>query len=129
MSCKLRATNKKQRIKMSKEIELGADSNLEDLLSKEGVSVVRFTAPWCGPCRMIAPIFEELADGKDIQATFIKCDTDVNKSIPTKFGVRSIPYVIVLDKDQNILADSVGAKSKDGFIKLIQQGTEKLANH
>jgi len=109
---------------MSKEISL-VSSKLDGVLNESGVTVVRFTANWCGPCRMLAPVFEELSE-EITDVKFLKCDVDELKDMAIKFGVRSIPYIMVVDKDLNILADVVGSQSKDGLIKLIKEAKNKL---
>lgn len=61
---------------------------------REGVSVVDFYADWCGPCKMIAPIFEELS--QELSANFIKINVDNSQDIAAKFQVASIPTLIIL---------------------------------
>ncbi|MDY0123065.1 thioredoxin [Sulfurimonas crateris] len=94
---------------MGKYIEL-TSSDFEATLG-EGVSLVDFWAPWCGPCRMIAPVIEELANDYDGKAKICKVNTDEEQDIAVKFGIRSIPTIIFF-KDGKIEGQVVGAQSK-----------------
>jgi len=97
---------------MGKYIELTAD-NFEATLA-EGVSLVDFWAPWCGPCRMVAPVIEELAEDYDGKAKVCKVNTDEEQEIAVKFGIRSIPTVMFF-KDGELVDQMVGAASKQAF--------------
>ena len=88
------------------------DSNFQEkVLDTEGVAVVDFWAEWCGPCRMIGPIIEEMAKEYDGKALIAKVDVDSNPEISLKYGVRSIPTVLYL-KNGEIVDKQVGATSK-----------------
>ncbi len=97
---------------MGKYIELTAD-NFEATLA-EGVSLVDFWAPWCGPCRMVAPVIEELAEDYDGKAKVCKVNTDEEQEIAVKFGIRSIPTVMFF-KNGELVDQMVGAASKQAF--------------
>ncbi len=97
---------------MGKYIELKSDNF--DATVKKGVSMVDFWAPWCGPCRMLAPIIEELANDFDGKANICKVNTDEEQDLAVKFGVRSIPTVIFL-KDGEVVDTMIGASSKQAF--------------
>ena len=94
---------------MAKYIEL-TPANFEEV-TKEGVSMVDFWAPWCGPCRMIAPVIEELANDYDGKAKICKVNTDEEQDIAVKFGIRSIPTIMFF-KDGKMVDQVVGAQSK-----------------
>ncbi len=97
---------------MAKYIELTSE-NFEATV-KEGVSLVDFWAPWCGPCRMIAPVIEELAEAYDGKANICKVNTDEEQDIGVKYGIRSIPTIMFF-KDGELVDQMVGAASKQAF--------------
>lgn len=97
---------------MGKYIEVGS-SNFEETV-KEGVSMVDFWAPWCGPCRMIAPVIEELASDYEGKAKICKVNTDEEQDLAVKYGIRSIPTIIFF-KDGEQVDTLVGASSKQAF--------------
>jgi len=101
---------------MGKYIELTGD-NFESTLA-EGVSVVDFWAPWCGPCRMIAPVIEELAEDFDGKANICKVNTDEEQDIAVKFGIRSIPTIMFF-KNGKLEDQIVGAQSKQALTEKI----------
>ena len=66
-----------------------------DVLKNELPTLVDFWAPWCGPCRMVKPIVEELSDEYAGKVNFYKMNTDENPAVPTKYGIRSIPSLLI----------------------------------
>ena len=101
---------------MAKYVELSNDS-FEATIA-EGVTMVDFWAPWCGPCRMIAPVVEELAEEYEGKATIAKVNTDEEQDIAVKFGIRSIPTVMFF-KNGEVADTMVGAASKQAFAEKI----------
>ena len=97
---------------MAKYIEL-TPTNFEEV-TKEGVSMVDFWAPWCGPCRMIAPVIEELAADFEGKANICKVNTDEEQDLAVKYGIRSIPTILFM-KNGEVVDQMVGASSKQAF--------------
>jgi thioredoxin 1 len=88
------------------------DSNFDELVLKSDKPVlVDFWAEWCGPCRMVGPIVEELAGEYEGKAVVGKVDVDSNPGISTKFGIRNIPTLLVF-KNGEIVDKQVGAVPK-----------------
>lgn len=97
---------------MGKAIELTA-ANF-DATVKEGVTVVDFWAPWCGPCRMVAPVIEELAGQYEGKVKICKVNTDENQDIAVKFGIRSIPTIMFFKNGEQV-DTIIGAAAKQAF--------------
>jgi thioredoxin 1 len=97
---------------MGKYIEL-TNENFDATIN-EGVSLVDFWAPWCGPCRMIAPVIDELAGDFEGKANICKVNTDEQQDLATKYGVRSIPTILFM-KNGEIVDQLVGASSKQAL--------------
>ena len=97
---------------MGKYVEL-TSATFEDTI-KDGVVLVDFWAPWCGPCRMIAPVIEELAEDFEGKAKICKVNTDEEQDIAVKFGIRSIPTILFF-KNGEMVEQMVGAASKQAF--------------
>jgi len=91
--------------------ELTDNSFAKDILESKGVSLVDFWAPWCGPCRQLSPIVEELSKEMEGKMAVYKCNIDENPEIPSQFAVRGIPTLMIF-KDGKLVDTKVGALSK-----------------
>jgi len=94
------------------------DSNFDAEVSS-GVTLVDFYADWCGPCRMIAPIFEELSNEMNGKAKIAKVDIEAAQNVTANFGVTSIP-TIILFKDGKEVERVVGVRDKAALQTLIE---------
>ncbi len=99
-------------------IEIGDSSFESEVLQAEKPVLVDFWAPWCGPCRAIAPIVEELAETFGDTVKFTKCNVDENPVTPTKYGIKSIPTLIFF-KDGKVLDKIVGIVAKSRLEEMI----------
>ena len=104
---------------MSESIVHVTDDTFEsEVLSSNIPALVDFWAAWCGPCKMIAPLLDELAAEYDGKVKICKVDVDSNREVPAKFNVRGIPTLIIF-KDGTIEATKVGALSKTQLVDFI----------
>ena len=94
--------------------------NFDSLVKGDQLVVVDFWATWCGPCRHIAPIVEEVAAEYEGKAVIGKCDTDENGDIAKQFGVMNIPTLIFLKNGEEV-DRHVGIISKDELVKKVNQ--------
>lgn len=117
-----------RRYRMVKNYDPANDSNkillLKDANFKEktarGVVLVDFWAPWCAPCKMLAPVISELAEEFDSKASIAKLNVDENKAIATEFGIRSIPTVVIFN-DGKAVKQIMGLKSINTYRKAINE--------
>jgi len=92
----------------------------EDVLNSSQPVLVDYWAEWCGPCKMIAPILDEVATGYEGKLQVAKMNVDENRDIPAKFGIRGIPTLMIF-KDGQLAATKVGAMSKSQLTAFIDQ--------
>lgn len=88
---------------MNKNLKELTDSNYNDLVKAEQLTIIDFWAEWCGPCKMMLPIFTNIAENNnDENLSFLKMNVDENSKIPYKFNIRSIPTILFLKDDKEI---------------------------
>ncbi|CAH0991868.1 Thioredoxin 1 [Sinobacterium norvegicum] len=105
---------------MSDNVVHATDASFEaEVLNADVPVLVDFWAEWCGPCKMIAPVLDDLAEEYAGKIKVVKVDVDANNETPTKFGVRGIPTLIIF-KGGNADATKVGALSKTQLREFIE---------
>ncbi len=98
---------------MSEKVIHVTDATFEaEVLKSELPVLLDFWAPWCGPCKMIAPVLDQLAEELDGKVKIAKINVDDNQQIPAQFGVRGIPTLVVFKDGKNV-ATKVGALAKN----------------
>ena len=102
---------------MAREI---TDANFQSVLAEGKPVVVDFWAPWCGPCRSLSPIVDEVADELAGKLAVAKCNVDDNQDLAMKFGVMSIPTLIVFKNGEEV-DRSVGALPKARLQALLEK--------
>ncbi|MDD3029710.1 MAG: thioredoxin TrxA [Alphaproteobacteria bacterium] len=93
-----------------------------EVLKSEKPVVVDFWAEWCGPCKMIGPVLEEIAAELQDQLTVAKVNVDENPSTPSQYGIRSIPTLMIF-KDGQVVATKVGSVPKASLLAWIKENT------
>lgn len=94
------------------------DSNFEETIGT-GVTLVDFWAPWCGPCMMQGPICEQVAEKVRDRAKVAKCNVDDGQQTATKYGIRSIPTLIIF-KDGEVVQQFVGVQQEPELVSAIE---------
>lgn len=101
------------------------DSNFEELVVNSQIPVLLdFWAPWCGPCRMISPIVEELSGEYEGKWFIAKCNVDDSTDVPMKFGIRNIPTLLFF-KNGQIQDKLVGSTTKAAIVKKMEEVEKK----
>ncbi|MDO9154951.1 MAG: thioredoxin [Paludibacter sp.] len=95
------------------------DENIKELINSGKPVVIDFWAEWCGPCRMVGPIIEELAQEFDGQVLIGKLNVDENVETPNEYGIRNIPTILFF-KDGQVVDKQIGATQKSVFAAKIQ---------
>jgi len=116
--------SKKEAKEMEKEnplIHLNENNFDEEILKSEKPALVDFWAPWCGPCKMIGPIVEEIAEEYRGRVKVTKLNVDDNPNKAAAYGIKSIP-TLILFKDGKVLDTIVGLVSKDRLLEFVNKG-------
>tara|TARA_Y100001936_G_C15809502_1_gene525835 strand:- start:187 stop:504 length:318 start_codon:yes stop_codon:yes gene_type:complete len=96
------------------------DENFDNEIKKNKVLVCDFWAEWCGPCKQIGPILEEISDEMKDQLVIAKHNIDQEPNTPTKYGIRGIPTMLLF-KDGQLKATKVGATTKSNIVAWIKE--------
>lgn len=99
------------------EINLTSD-NFEKVIKQEGMVLVDFFATWCGPCKMLAPVLSKIAEENEDKVKIAKVDVDEQRELAIKFGIESIP-TLILFKDGEKINEMIGLHSKSEIESMI----------
>ncbi len=97
---------------------VNSTKEFDDLLAQEKFVLVDFWATWCSPCRMIAPVIEQISKQYDGKVTVAKVDVDQQEELSIRYGISSIPTVI-LYKDGKVASKEIGVKPLNSFTKML----------
>ncbi len=102
------------------EIQVNDDNFQKEVLESEGLVLVDFWAPWCMPCRMLAPTIEEIANEMEGKVKVCKMNVDESIQYPQQYGIMSIPTVMLF-KDGQVVETMIGLQPKEEIVKTIQE--------
>lgn len=94
--------------------EINSRNFIQEVINSEQAVLVDFWAPWCGPCRMLGPVIEELSEDMANEAKFFKINVDENPEIASKYAISSIPNVMIF-KNGEVVENMVGFRPKQDF--------------
>ena len=97
-------------------LHLSDENFKQNVLDKKGVVVVDFFATWCGPCRMLSPVLEQVQEEMEGKITIVKLDVDEGENTAKQYGIMSVPSMVVF-KDGEEIDRLVGFKSKDALVE------------
>lgn len=100
-------------------LQINSD-NFEQVISSDKLVIIDFWATWCGPCRALSPIMDELAEEYKDEVVIAKCETDENNDIAMQFGVRNIPMLVFM-KNGEVVDTRVGLQRKGDLVKMIDE--------
>lgn len=100
--------------------EIRSEQHFSDVLASNNKVLIDFWAPWCGPCKVMTPIFEQVADEKSADFKAIKVNIDDIPSLAQKYGIRSIPSLLLL-QDKLVKSEHLGASPKKDVLYWLNQ--------
>ena len=100
--------------------EVRSEQHFTDILASNSEVLIDFWAPWCGPCKAMTPVFEQVANEKAAELKAIKVNIDDIPSLAQKYGIRSIPSLLLL-KNKLVTSEHLGAASKSDVIEWLNE--------
>jgi thioredoxin 1 len=100
--------------------EIRSEQHFSDVLASNNEVLIDFWAPWCGPCRVMSPVFEQVADEKSDNIKAIKINIDDMPALAQKYGIRSIPSLLLL-KNRLVISEHLGAAPKNDVLNWLNE--------